>query len=28
VYLMQKTGAGWQIATIVMHDADDALRPA
>jgi ketosteroid isomerase-like protein len=28
VYLMQKTGAGWQIATIVIHDADDALRPA
>jgi ketosteroid isomerase-like protein len=28
VYLVQKTGAGWQIATIVIHDADDALRPA
>jgi len=28
VYVMQKTGAGWQIATIVIHDADDALRPA
>jgi ketosteroid isomerase-like protein len=28
VYLMQKTGAGWQIVTIVIHDADDALRPA
>jgi ketosteroid isomerase-like protein len=28
VYLMQKTDAGWQIATIVIHDADDALRPA
>ena len=27
VYLMQKTNAGWQVATIVMHDADDALRP-
>jgi len=27
VYLMQKTNAGWQIATIVMHDADDALGP-
>ena len=27
-YLMQKTGAGWQIATIVIHDADDALRLA
>ena len=25
VYLMQKTNAGWQIATIVIHDADDAL---
>jgi ketosteroid isomerase-like protein len=28
VYLMQKTAAGWQIATIVIHDAADALRPA
>jgi ketosteroid isomerase-like protein len=28
VYLMQKTSAVWQIATIVIHDADDALRPA
>ena len=27
VYLMQKTNAGWQIATIVIHDADDALAP-
>jgi ketosteroid isomerase-like protein len=27
VYLMQKTNAGWQIATIVSHDADDALGP-
>ena len=27
VYLMQKTNAGWQIATIVIHDADDALDP-
>ena len=27
VYLMQKTNAGWQIATIVIHDADDALGP-
>jgi ketosteroid isomerase-like protein len=28
VYLMQKTGAGWQIATLVIHDADHALRLA
>jgi hypothetical protein len=28
VYLLQKTHAGWQIPTIVVHDADDALRPA
>jgi ketosteroid isomerase-like protein len=27
VYLMQKTNAGWQIATIVIHDADAALGP-
>ena len=27
VYLMQKTNTGWQIATIVIHDADDALGP-
>jgi ketosteroid isomerase-like protein len=27
VYLMQRTKAGWQIATIVIHDAEDALRP-
>jgi ketosteroid isomerase-like protein len=27
VYLLQKTGAGWQFATVVIHDADDALRP-
>ena len=27
VYLMQKTNAGWQIATLVIHDADDALGP-
>ena len=27
VYLLQKTRTGWQIATIVTHDADDALRP-
>ena len=27
VYLLQNTNAGWQIATIVIHDADDPLRP-
>ena len=27
VYLLQKTSAGWQLATVVVHDADDALRP-
>jgi ketosteroid isomerase-like protein len=27
VYLLQKTDAGWQFATVVIHDADDALRP-
>jgi len=27
VYLLQKTSAGWQIAAIVIHDADHALRP-
>ncbi len=27
VYLLQKTDAGWQIAAIVIHDADDPLRP-
>jgi hypothetical protein len=27
MYLMQKTGDEWQIATIVIHDAADALRP-
>ena len=27
VYLLQKTNAGWQFATIVIHDADNALRP-
>ena len=27
VYLLQKTNTGWQIAAIVIHDADDALRP-
>jgi ketosteroid isomerase-like protein len=28
VYLLQKTNAGWQIATIVIHDANDVLRLA
>ena len=27
VYLLQKTNTGWQIAAILIHDADDALRP-
>jgi hypothetical protein len=27
VYLLQKTNAGWQFATVVIHDADDALGP-
>src|SRR5580765_8407373 len=27
VYLLQKTGAGWQFATVVIHDGDEALRP-
>jgi ketosteroid isomerase-like protein len=27
VYLLQKTNAGWQFAMVVVHDADDALRP-
>jgi ketosteroid isomerase-like protein len=27
VYLLQRTSAGWQIATVAIHDADDALRP-
>ncbi len=27
VYLLQKTHAGWQFATVVIHDADHALRP-
>jgi hypothetical protein len=26
-YLLQKTGTGWQFATAVIHDAEDALRP-
>jgi hypothetical protein len=27
VYMLHKTNAGWQFATVVIHDADDALRP-
>src|ERR1700722_6460593 len=27
VYLLHKTNAGWQFTTVVIHDADDALRP-
>jgi len=27
VYVLQKTNGEWQIATIVIHDANDALRP-
>ncbi len=27
IYLLQKTYSGWQFATVVLHDADDALRP-
>ncbi len=27
VYLLQRTGAGWQFATVAIHDAEDALRP-
>ena len=27
VYLLQKTRVGWQFATVVIHDADDTLRP-
>jgi ketosteroid isomerase-like protein len=26
-YLLQKTDAGWQFATVVLHDAEDPLRP-
>jgi hypothetical protein len=28
VYLLQKTNGEWQIATNVIHEANDALRPA
>jgi ketosteroid isomerase-like protein len=27
VYLLQRTNAGWQFATVAIHDAEDALRP-
>ena len=27
IYLLHKTDAGWQFATVVIHDADDVLRP-
>ena len=27
VYLMQQATAGWQIATVVIHDAEEVLRP-
>jgi ketosteroid isomerase-like protein len=27
VYLLQQTSAGWQFATVVIHDAEDALQP-
>ena len=27
VYLLQKTNGEWQIATIVVHEANDAIRP-
>ena len=27
VYVLQKTNGEWQIATIVIHEANDALRP-
>jgi ketosteroid isomerase-like protein len=26
-YLLQKTGGGWQFATVVIHAPEDALRP-
>ena len=25
VYLLQRTSAGWQFATVAIHDAEDAL---
>jgi len=27
VYLLQRTSAAWQFATVAIPDADDALRP-
>jgi ketosteroid isomerase-like protein len=27
VYLLQRTSAGWQFATVAIHDAEDVLRP-
>ncbi len=27
VYVLQKTNAGWQFATVALHEADCALRP-
>ena len=27
VYLLQRTSTGWQFATVMIHDAEDALRP-
>jgi hypothetical protein len=27
VYLLRETNTGWRFATVVIHDADDALRP-
>jgi hypothetical protein len=27
VYLLQRTSTRWQFATVVIHDAEDALRP-
>jgi hypothetical protein len=27
VYLLQRTSAGWQFATVVIHDAGDAISP-
>ena len=27
MYLLQRTGAGWQFATVAIHDAEDAFRP-
>jgi hypothetical protein len=27
VYVLQRTSAGWQFATVAIHDPEDALRP-